>query len=341
MRASRRIAYRDVRVLKREALRAAFARFHDVEWLPRSRRARQLRAYMDRERSMARRLRAVPGAAPAGERTPVVGVGRAAGRRDHRALRQARASLASEYLFHAYVQWQADIQWHYARRAAAPVAVFGDLPFMVGADSADVWANQHAFRRDATIGAPPDAFSDAGQDWGLPAYRWEVFAAENDAWIRARARRAAALFDGYRIDHLVGFYRTFIIPCGGGGPAFSPATEDDQLSQGERIMNAFLDAGATVIAEDLGVVPDFVRESQQRLGIPGYKVFRWERDWDLPDRPFRDPEMYPPLSVATTGTHDTETLAEWWEAATPRNVPRWPRCRSSRHGAWMPTAPEL
>jgi len=341
VRASRRIAYRDIRALKREALRAAFARFHDVEWLPRSRRARQLRAYMDRERAwlddyaLFRALHHEARERPWWQwPAPLAG-------RDQRALRQARASLAGEYLFHTYVQWQADIQWHYARRAAAPVAVFGDLPFMVGADSADVWANQHAFRRDATIGAPPDAFSDAGQDWGLPAYRWEVFAAENDAWIRARARRAAALFDGYRIDHLVGFYRTFIIPCGGGAPAFSPATEDDQLSQGERIMNAFLDAGATVIAEDLGVVPDFVRESQQRLGIPGYKVFRWERDWELPDRPFRNPEMYPPLSVATTGTHDTETLAEWWEAATPQErakVAEVPFHASRRFDA---TAPEL
>jgi 4-alpha-glucanotransferase len=215
------------------------------------------------------------------------------------------------------VQWQADRQWHNARRAAAAVKVFGDLPFMVAADSADVWSNQDVFRRDASIGAPPDAFNDAGQDWGMPAYRWDAFAADNDAWIRARARRAAALFDGYRIDHLVGFYRTYVIPSDGSAKSFSPTAEPDQLAQGERVMKAFLDAGATVIAEDLGVVPDFVRDSQLRLGIPGYKVFRWERDWDLPDQPFRDPEAYPPLSLATTGTHDTETLVEWWEAAAP------------------------
>ena len=315
VRASRRIAYQDIRSLKAEALRGAFARFHEVEWLAGSRRARQLRAYLDRERSwlddytLFRALHQ-----HSGERAWWEWDASLAGR-ERRALRQARGSLADELLFHGYVQWQADIQWHYARRAAAPVKVFGDLPFMVAADSADVWSNQDAFRRDATIGAPPDAFNEAGQDWGLPAYRWDV--GGNDAWIRARARRAAALFDGYRIDHLVGFYRTFVIPTDGTAPYFSPDVETNQLAQGERVMQAFLDAGAIVVAEDLGVVPDFVRASQLRLGVPGYKVLRWERDWDLPDQPFRDPETYPPLSLATTGTHDTASLVEWWASAPP------------------------
>ena len=111
------------------------------------------------------------------------------------------------------MQWQADLQWRRARAEAA-VAVFGDLPFMVGADSADVWARQHAFRFDATIGVPPDAFSETGQDWGLPVYRWDVIEEDDYEWIRQRARRSADLFRGYRIDHLVGLYRTYAIPTG-------------------------------------------------------------------------------------------------------------------------------
>jgi 4-alpha-glucanotransferase len=316
VRASRRVCYREIRSLKTAVLRASFRRFQQAEWLAGSRRARQLRAYIDRERAwlddytLFRALHQQSGERAWWDWAPPLVA------RERSALRQARAALADELLYHAYVQWLADIQWHDARRAAAPVAVFGDLSFMVGSDSADVWANQHAFRRDVSVGAPPDAFTEAGQDWHLPVYRWDVFAAEHDAWIRARARRAAALFDGYRIDHVVGFYRTYVIPADGSAPAFSPADEIDQLAQGERVMKAFLDAGATVIAEDLGVVPDFVRDSLRTLGIPGYKVFRWEREWDQPNRPFRDPAEYPPISVATTGTHDTETLADWWEAAT-------------------------
>ena len=63
------------------------------------------------------------------------------------------------------------------------------------------------------------------------------------------------------------------------------------------------------------MVPDFVRESMARLEVPGYKVFRWEREWHTPDQPFKDPQAYPPRSVATSGTHDTEPMAVWWETA--------------------------
>ena len=72
------------------------------------------------------------------------------------------------------------------------------------------------------------------------------------------------------------------------------------------------ESGAAIIAEDLGVVPPFVRNSLARLGVPGCKVLRWERHWDAPGRPLVDPATYPSLSAAMTGTHDTETLAEWW-----------------------------
>ena len=77
------------------------------------------------------------------------------------------------------------------------------------------------------------------------------------------------------------------------------------------------EAGAEIIAEDLGIVPEFVHASLARLAVPGYRVFRWERLWHEPGQPFRDPATYPPLSVATTGTHDTEPLALWWEHAPP------------------------
>ena len=90
------------------------------------------------------------------------------------------------------------------------MGVFGDFPFMVSSHSADVWARQHEFDLDSSVGTPPDAFSATGQDWGLPAYRWDVVAANDYAWLRERTRRSADLFDGFRIDHLIGFYRTFV-----------------------------------------------------------------------------------------------------------------------------------
>jgi 4-alpha-glucanotransferase len=207
-------------------------------------------------------------------------------------------------------------QWGSARDRCGDVALFGDLPFMVSGDSADVWARQDEFRLDASVGVPPDAFSATGQDWGLPAYRWDVFAARDFDWLRDRGRRTADLFDGCRVDHLVGFYRTYVRPHDGSPAHFTPSDQASQEALGERVLALLRDAGAEIVAEDLGVVPSFVRASLARLLVPGFKVFRWERRWEDDGQPFMDPVTdYPPVAVATSGTHDTETMAVWWESA--------------------------
>jgi 4-alpha-glucanotransferase len=99
---------------------------------------------------------------------------------------------------------------------------------------------------------------------------------------------------------------------------FSPAAEPDQRALGEAVLGAILEeAGATiVVAEDLGVIPPFVRASLSALGVPGYKVMRWEKINDgTPAEAFVSPADYPEISLATTSTHDTDTLAEWWDTA--------------------------
>jgi 4-alpha-glucanotransferase len=184
---------------------------------------------------------------------------------------------------------------------------------MVDGDSADVWAHASEFRLDAAVGAPPDAFSEEGQNWGLPVYRWDVLRERGFDWLRDRARRSAALYDGYRVDHLVGFYRTYVFPRDGSPAYFAPEDEDDQLQLGETVLAVLGEPGSRIIAEDLGTIPDFVRASLVRLGVPGYKVFRWEREWEEPSQPYRDPAAYEAASVATTGTHDTETTGQWWD----------------------------
>jgi 4-alpha-glucanotransferase len=226
--------------------------------------------------------------------------------------------LARDILFHQYLQWLADLQWQAARTAASAcgVSLFGDLPFMVDGDSADVWARQAHFNLDVTVGAPPDAFSADGQDWGMPACRWDVMAADGFGWLRDRARRSADLYDGYRIDHLVGFYRTYARPRHGGAPFFTPSTEHEQVSLGEQVLRVFGESGVAIVAEDLGTVPDYVRASLARLDVPGFRVLRWERHWHVKGQPYRDPSEYPAVSVATSGTHDTEPLVTWWERAS-------------------------
>ena len=185
----------------------------------------------------------------------------------------------------------------------------------MAADSADVWANQHLFSFDGSVGAPPDAFSEDGQNWQLPVYRWDVMRDEGYAWFGARARRASDLFDLFRVDHVVGLFRSWIFPRDGRAPYFDPPDEAAQIAQGEAVLKAVVRAGAGVIAEDLGTIPDFVRATLGAMGLPGYRVLRWERYWNEPGQPLINPAEYPRRSVATTGTHDTETLAVWWQDA--------------------------
>jgi 4-alpha-glucanotransferase len=310
------IDYRAVRTLKQLSLRRAFDHFLKTEWAGDSTRAALLRrfamehAWWLDDYVLFRALHArhneqawMDWPAPLRDREP-------------RAIEAERRALRDEILFRTYLQWIAGEQWNTARARSNGVAFFGDLPFTVNGDSADVWSRQDEFGQDESVGVPPDAFSATGQDWGLPPYLWDVLQERDFDWLALRARRMAQLFDGYRVDHVVGFYRTFVRPRSGGKGAFRPPDEPSQRTLGERVLSIFRSTGVEIIAEDLGTVPDFVRESLARMGIPGYKVFRWERRWGIRGKPFKDPLDYPAASVATSGTHDTEPITVWWEQAT-------------------------
>ena len=309
------IDYRAVRALKQVSLRRAFDHFMTTEWAGDSSRASALRTFavehawwLD-DYALFRALHARFDERPWTEWPEPIRT------RDAHALDVERAALRHEILFRTYLQWIAGEQWQSARRLANGVALFGDLPFMVNGDSADVWSRQDEFG-EGSVGVPPDAFSVTGQDWGLPPYLWDVLRERDFDWLRLRARRMAQLFDGYRVDHVVGFYRTFVRPRGGGAGVFTPADEPSQLALGEHVLDIFRSTGVEIVAEDLGTVPDFVRESLARAVIPGYKVFRWERHWHSPGQPFKDPLNYPAAAVATSGTHDTEPMTVWWAQAT-------------------------
>jgi 4-alpha-glucanotransferase len=312
VRSARGIDYGTVRRIKMRALRAGFEHFRAVEWDANTTRAHRLKLFLDRARWWLDDY-ALFRALHARERRYWREWPDAIRDRMPPALVRERQELAGEILFYSYLQWLAADQWAEAREAS-DVGVFGDFPFMVSGDSADVWARQQDFRLDASVGAPPDAFSETGQDWGFPAYRWGTIAASGFRWLAARARRSAELYDGYRVDHLVGFFRTYVRETSGEA-AFVPPEQPEQVLQGSRVLDVLSATGARIIAEDLGVIPDFVRDTLKRLEIPGYKVLRWERNWDEPGKPLIDPADYPRNSVATSGTHDTEPLAEWWDEA--------------------------
>ena len=239
-------------------------------------------------------------------------------RRDPDALVAARRELADPIAMYSYWQFIAHRQWSAMRAYAASrgVRIGGDLAFSPCADSAEVWANQSDFDLTRSVGAPPDGFNPNGQRWGLPMPNWEHMRGNGFKLMRARVRHASSLYDLIRIDHVVGLYRTFNFGSDPEEPGiFTPANEAQQKIHGEEIIRIIKqEAGAVeIIAEDLGTVPPWVRASLARLGVPGYKVMQWERlNWGRPDEVFVNPASYPELSLATTATHDTESLTTWW-----------------------------
>jgi 4-alpha-glucanotransferase len=308
-----RVDYRAVRALKQRALAAAFARFRQREWMRQTPRAKSLSAFIEKESAWLEDLALYTvlredHAAYGWETWPEDERERAP-----RALELTRERAADRLLEVAYVQWVLLEQWAHAREEmrALGVELMGDLPFVVCGESADVWSRASQFQRHMSLGAPPDGFAPDGQDWGLPPYNWLAMEADDLAWVRARTRHAARLYDRFRLDHVVGFFRQWVKGKGGGRGRFDPEGTDAQRARGRRVLGAIVEEanGSKVIAEDLGVIPPFVRETLGELGLPGYRVIPWEKD---EHQRFRNPAHFPAASVATWSTHDTQPVTAWW-----------------------------
>lgn len=308
---SPRIRYDLVFELKRRALRVAFDHFETCHFATRSDRAAKFARYREEQSAWLESFALFAAVSRDRNHLPWWEWPEALRTRQPKALAEEAARLSAEVRFQAYAQWLAETQWTEVRKKAHArgIALCGDEPFIVGQDSADAWANPCLLRRDFRLGAPPDDFSATGQDWGLPYFDFAAMEKEENAWLRARARKAASYYDVRRVDHAVGYFRQWLKEPGAGQGRFLPPHEPDQAALGERCFR-LLSEGAGIIAEDLGVIPPFVRTTLTRLGIPGYRVLRWEKDAGE----YRNPHAFPELSLVTTGTHDTETARAWWEA---------------------------
>jgi 4-alpha-glucanotransferase len=130
--------------------------------------------------------------------------------------------------------------------------------------------------------------------------------------LKARAKKAASYYDLRRIDHAIGYFRQYIRDEQTPRGRFVPSEMHEQQARGERNFR-LLSEGAGIVAEDLGVIPRFARDTLAKLGLPGYQVMRWSRE----DGVYRDPRHYPEVSLVTTGTHDTDTLRGWWATTQP------------------------
>lgn len=314
------VVYGDVRRYKQRALEIAFDQFEQNEWGHGSARA----AAFERYRETTPWLRDV--ALFSALRDAHQGHGwtqwpAALRDRDPSALAEAERVHERRVRYHGWLQFCLHEQWTRARAAitAIGVSLYGDVPFGQGTESAEVWANPGWFRRDVSLGVPPDPFSATGQNWGLPPFDIAAMRASGFAFFRERLRATRALYNEFRIDHVIGYFRQWL--WAGDPPigSFTPTVEDEQHALGRELLAMFreeIDGGAVdesaIVAEDLGVVPPFIRETLGELHMAGYKVIPWERDGAL-----RDPRQYPRLSVATYSTHDTLPINRWIEEMAP------------------------
>lgn len=228
--------------------------------------------------------------------------------------------LANEFQeaihFHNFLQFLAFQQMETVRKEADKEKVWikGDIPILISRDSADVWGHRNFFLLHLAVGAPPDVYSALGQYWGFPAYDWEAQEKTAYSWWQERLKVCAKLYHLYRIDHVVGFFRLWVIPVGhpANQGSFMPAEENQWIPHGRHLMEMMLKSTKILpIGEDLGLVPPSVKHCLKELGICGTKVMRWERRWDQ-DGGFIPIQDYPPESMTTVSTHDSDTLQLWW-----------------------------
>jgi 4-alpha-glucanotransferase len=241
-------------------------------------------------------------------------------RRERDALERARERHAEavrrhvfwQYLFHR--QWSALQAYCHAR----DIRLFGDLPIYVHHDSADVWAHQSLFRLDedgeptVVAGVPPDYFSPKGQLWGNPIYRWDRMRENGYAWWTRRMRHVLDRVDLLRLDHFRGFEAFWEVPAGADTAVNGHWADGPGLSFFEALEEEL--GALPIVAEDLGVITDEVRELRDALGLPGMAVLQFAFG-SGPDNEFL-PHNFERNLVAYTGTHDNNTIVGWWNDET-------------------------
>lgn len=236
--------------------------------------------------------------------------------RDERALRGVREAERGEITAIMQQQFRLDRAWRRIRDHAEGhgISLFGDIPIFIAHDSADTWSRPQDFLLDDegqptyVTGVPPDYFSEYGQRWGNPHYRWDRMQADGFAWWIARMQRQFELFDLVRIDHFRGLVAVWMIE------AHCPTAVDGvwQKTPGDALLAALAAhfPDLPIVAEDLGVITEEVRQLRRKYRLPGMSVLQFAFD-HFADNPHK-PANITPDTVAYTGTHDNDTSAGWF-----------------------------
>ena len=218
--------------------------------------------------------------------------------------------------FYKYIQFQFHLQWGklkaYANRQG--IRIVGDIPIYVAFDSADAWAHPEMFQFDesyqpiAVAGCPPDAFSATGQLWGNPLYRWDYHRQTGFQWWIRRLEHCFLLYDVVRIDHFRGFDEYYSIPYGDRTAEKGHWEKGPGMELFRALQNS--PCAGEIIAEDLGLQTPSVHQLLKDSGYPGMKVL------EFAFHPGEDtgylPHSYDKNCVVYTGTHDNETLVQWY-----------------------------
>ncbi|MBU0675924.1 MAG: 4-alpha-glucanotransferase [Proteobacteria bacterium] len=245
---------------------------------------------------------------------------------DPAAMVAAHLRLSDRIAFHQFVQYCFDLQWDEMKNHAGErgVLLIGDMPIYVGFDSVDVWANQGNYRLDYSClepthvaGVPPDYFSETGQRWGNPLYRWTLAEEEMTTplygWWEKRFLRMLGQVDVCRIDHFRGFESYWEIPA-----------EEETAMNGEWVKGPgsfFFEwmrrqlGELPIIAEDLGIITKEVTALRRKLGFPGMKILQFAFESDETND-YLPHNFHSENCVVYTGTHDNNTTLGWFMGET-------------------------
>lgn len=237
-------------------------------------------------------------------------------------LQAARERLAPAIERRKYDQFLFFRQWKALKAYAngRGIKILGDVPIFVAHDSADVWAHPELFHLDeaghptVVAGVPPDYFSETGQRWGNPLYRWSTLAKQHYDWWVRRFATILRLVDMVRLDHFRGFEAYWEVP------ASEPTAVNGRWVKGpgaaffQAIHKALGDV--PILAEDLGVITPEVDVLRKQFGFPGMKVLVFAFDSDASNAFL--PHHYGHDCVVYTGTHDNDTAVGWYQRVSER-----------------------
>ena len=238
-------------------------------------------------------------------------------RRDEAAVERCRETYKNEIGFYMFLQYQFDKQWKQLKKYANDkgVQIIGDIPIYVALDSADTWAHPELFQFTedlepiAVAGCPPDAFSETGQLWGNPLYRWQYHESTDFHWWISRIRNCFKWYDMVRIDHFRGFDEYYAIPYGEETAVNGAWEKGPGIHLFDKINEVL--GEQQIIAEDLGFLTDSVRHLLAATGYPGMKVLQFA--FDSREESDYMPHNYNSNCVVYTGTHDNQTTFDWWK----------------------------